>query len=325
MLNDRRVAVRTPAEALRETLTRIEARMGQLDHSSCEELLLLLPLLDEAFELLSSLQERGVAIPAEQARFVAISQKFKRNAGKILRLIGGPQNLAEARREHMPPDSHWWWFLETWVSERQRILWRRILLRVGIGVAIFATLSALYALFLAPEKSVRMALRYENEAEAACESGDYVAASRAVESALAYRPDSVDLHVFAGILQELLAQPARAEETFSLAQGLAENREAFLLSRARRYLALSLPKMALSDAEAILADNEASGYGYYVKGLCHEQLLDWQAADAAYVKAETLAAASGNAELQALARVQRAYMAQMMFSAPTEGASESGD
>lgn len=320
MLNDRRVAARTPVESLREALTRVEARMGQLDYSTREELLALLALLDEAFGSLSALQEQGVAIPAEETRFAAISQKLRRRAGKVLRSIGGAQKLAEARQERLPPDTHWWWFLDVWAAERQRALWRHILLRGGAAAAALAVLAILYALFLAPDKSVRMALRYESEAELACGEGDYAAALQSVEFALMYRPDSVDLRIFAGILQELLAQPVQAEATFAAAQGLAENREAFLLSRARRYLALALPEEALRDAEAVLADDGASAYGHYIKGICHEQLRDWEAAEAAYVRAAALAAASGDAELEALARVQRAYLMQMMSLAPAEDA-----
>lgn len=325
MLNDRRVMVQTPAESLRAALTRIEARMGQLDYSTCEELLSLLPLLDEAFDLLLSLQEQGVAIPAEQARFEAISQKLKRHAGKILQIIGGAQKLAEARQKHPAPEAHGWWFLDVWWAKQQRALLRRTFLRAGIAIVVLAVLAVLYTLFLAPEKSVRMALRYEQEAESACKADDYAAALQLVEMALTYRPDSLNLNVFAGILRELLSQPEQAEATFAAAQGLAENREAFLLSRAKRYLALQLPEKALRDAEAILRDNDASAYGHYIKGNCYDQLLDWEAAEAAYSRAEALASASGDAELEALARVQRAYLMQMMFLAPPETTPESGD
>ncbi len=318
MLNDRRATAQTLAEPLRAALTRVEARMGQLDYSTREELLALLPLLDETFALLSSLQERGVAIPSEQARFEAISQKLRRHAGKILYVIGGSQKLVEARQKCLPPDIYWWWFLDVWWVKQQRASLRRIFLRAGAVIVVLAVLAVLYMLFLAPDKSVRMALRYEQEAESACEDGDYAAALQSVETALTYRPDSLDLQVFAGTLRELLLQVDQADATFAIAQGLAENHEAFLLSRAQRYLKLLLPEKALRDAEAMLSNDAASAYGYYIEGNCYEQLGDWEAAEAAYASAETLAASSGDAELEAMARVQRAYLMQMMLLAPVE-------
>lgn len=318
MLNDRRTAAQTPAEKVRDTLSRIENRIGQFAYSNDEELLALLPLLDELFEQISLLQDRGVAIPAEWARFEGLASRLKRHAKEFLKKVGGTQALVDARENRNPPETHWWWFLDVYVADQRRAYTRRNLRRAAVAMVFLLVLAGIYMQFFAPPKEVRLSLRYEQEAEAAYMSDDYAMALDAVEEALVYRPEWVDLHVFAGILEDLLGRPDQAELRFATARSLAESEEAFLMNRAQRYLSLELPELALQDAEAILADNDVSAYGYYVKGNALGSLQEWDAADAAYAEAEALAKASDDVELEAMARTQRAYLTQIMFSAPAE-------
>ncbi len=313
MLNDRRGRARTPAEQLREDLTQLENRIGKLDYGTREEVLDILPLFDHAFALLTDLQAQETPFPGEQARFETVMATFRRKARKFLRVIGGAPALERARQAQPPDAARWWWFVDEWQAEQQRTQRLRTLKLWGIAAAVLAVLTVLYMVFLRPDKATREQLRHQNTAESLVMSGDYANALTEVNAALAAKPD-MELYVFKGVLEEHLGQTQEADQSFSRAQVLAESQEAFLLARAQKYLLLGWADRAMADADAVLAENAKSAYAYFFKAQAYESQDALAEADSAYTKASELAAAAGETELEAIIRVQQAYLFQRMLA-----------
>ena len=314
MLSDYREKVQTPAAQLREDLTQLENRVGQIDHGTPALLSEILPLFDHAFALLTDLQAQGASFPGEQARFETVAATFRRKSQKFLRIIGGAPALERARPTPRPDAARWWWFVDEWLAEQQRARRRRALQIGGLVTAVLAVLLGVYLAFLRPDEATREYLRRQSAAEALTVSGDCAGALVEVNAALAVKPDQMELLVFKGVLEECLESPQEAEQAFTQAQALAENQETFLLERAQKYLLLGLPEPAMADADAILAENAESAYAYFFKARAYELQDALAEADRAYTKAGELAAAAHQTELEAIIRVQQAYLFQRLIA-----------
>lgn len=315
MLNDAWFHGLTPPEQLREALTQLENKLGKLEHSEREEALDILLLFDRAFTLLTELQAQGATLPGEQARFETVTKMFRKKAKLFLRTVGGMPAFRRGRVIPPPDSARWWWFVDAWHAEQQRAQLMRTLRLLGIAAALFAVFTMLYMVFLSPDKATREWIHHQNEAERLAVSGDYANALAEVNAALAAKPNIMELHVLKGILEERLEQTQAAKKSFLQAQVLANNQEDLLLERAQKYLLFGAPDQAMADADAILADNAKSASGYLLKAQTYESRNALAEADNAYAIAIELAAAADQIELEALVRVQRAYLLQRMMPA----------
>ncbi len=320
MLNDRRPKVVTPAEKLRETLSELERQLGKLDYSTKGEILDIPFLFDKAAVLVEDFKQHEVAIAPELARFSAVSGKFRNKAAVFLKKIGGAEELARLRSDGLSDSEHWWWFVDEYLAAERQTRTRRTLKGMGIGLGVLAVLAVLYMLFLAPDKVTRERFKYQQSAERLAQEGDYAGALAEVERALEIAPEEAELYVLKGVLQQALAQPTEAEASFAKAEALLNDRIAFLEQRAQTYLLLMMPERTLADAEEILSIDPVSVQGYFFKGKAHDVMNNFWEASEAYQTTAELAAAAGQTELEAMARIQDAQLMQRMMVAPQQQA-----
>ncbi len=300
----------SPAQKLGSQIDELEAKIGRLGYGLGQEALTIPPLFDTVTEGLVAFQAEGHSMRAEEARLKTATADLKRKAKVFLREVGGPETLKEARRSHQPDPTHWWWYLDKLVADERRARLRRILFVVAGVVAALILLVALYELLLAPDPATRERLRLQQNAESLALSGDLTAALGEVEQALAIAPDNPDLLILEGSLQQNLGQSAEAEEAFAAAQAALDDREDFLLARARTYLLLDQAQEAQADAQEVIDLNPESAPGYMLLGRSHQLQENYLDAIFAYEQAGTLAETQGNSRLAATARVNLGFLLQ---------------
>ncbi len=303
----------TPAAQLREILGRLEAHIGKLAHASREEAQEIPALFDAAQAHLIELERAGVPLPAETLRFETVSATFRRKAQVFLRKVGGAEGLAALRPTQTPAPEQWWWFIDRWWAEQRKVQRRRQMKSLLIGAAILAVLSVVYVLFLAPDKTVSQTIRLQQMAEQLAQAGDNAAALDKVNEALSLSPDNVHLLALKGVLQTRLGAETDAATTFAAAEAVSGSREQFLLARAQVYLMLGEPEAVLVDAEAAIAANPQSARGYLYLAQANTDLGNYAEAERQYDEAGRLADAAGDAEIAAIARIQKAYLYQQLF------------
>ena len=308
--------VSTPTEQLRQALDRLEAQIGKLDHDTRDEILKIPSLFDTAHTLLTELTHKGMTLTAETSRYKTASAQFQKKGGVFLRKIGGAHVLEALREERAPDSERWWWYIDRWLADQKRNQLRRQGKSLLIGIAIFAVLTLLYALFLAPDKATRARISHQQAAESFATNGDYEQALDEVSQSLSYAPDDLDLLILKGVMEQHLGRATEAEATFEAAEAVADSRRDFLLARAQAHHILKEPKAVLADAQAAVALDPEAPYGYFYIAQAYLSLGNFPEAEANFEKTATLAKAAGETELEAIARIQIGYLYQMMASQP---------
>ncbi len=306
----------TPSAQLRELLDQLEVLIGKLKYEGLEEARKIPVLFDAADALMKELAQSGVPLQAETVRFESLTALFRRKAKLFLRKLGGAEALIVLRREHNPDAGRWWWFIEQWLKEQAALQRRRQVKVLLIGAVILAVLAGVYALFLRPDPLMVEVLRRQQAAEELARTRDYQAALREINAALELTPTNPSLLTLKGIMQAQLGLKAEAATTFAAAEAATENREQFLLLRAQTYLSIDMPAAALIDATAAIALNPQSGRGYLFLGQANANMGNLLEAQRQYEEAARLATEAQDVELEAMARVQLAYLYQGMLAVP---------
>ncbi|MBN1249423.1 MAG: tetratricopeptide repeat protein, partial [Anaerolineae bacterium] len=305
----------TPAERLRQTLTRLEGRLPQIGRGDPAQAVATLNLLDQADSLIDAIAEQGADLGPERSRFQTVTQQFDRKLGPFLQQLGGAEALAALRATENPPESRPWWFADRRLRERQRTRRRRALITIGATVGVLAILGVLYAIFLAPDEATRERFRSEQDAEQALMEGDLPEALTQAERALSYAPGNPDLLVLKGVVLELLGSTDLAESAFEEARESYADVEAFYVNRAQNYMIAGRTELAVADTSHLIEINPDSAIAYYQRGNANAALGNLAGAIADMEKASELAEAAGQIELQGMARVQLGNL-MMMMSAP---------
>ncbi len=317
----------TPAEELRSLLGRLEAEIGKLGFPGQDRPVEVLTMLDRASELLETITQHGGNLAAERGRFDTVTRQLRKRSGAFLRQIGGAKVLRDLRLEHAPPQANWWWYTDERLIAEHRAQRRKSLTTTGIMVVAIALLSGLYALFLQPDKATRERALHEQQAEAALSQGDLPLALSEVEQALSYAPQDPTLEVTHGAILELMGRQDEASRLFTQTQLAFEGDpnagglEGFYSARAQVYLMAGAADRALADTRELVSLYPDSAVGYFQMGNVNATLGNVVDASQEYQKAGELASASGQTQIEAMARIQLANLMLMMsgpqMSAPT--------
>ncbi len=303
----------TPSAQAREFLEHLEARVGRLERDSRAEVQTIPELFDAVQARIVELEHAGASLPAEKLRFETVAGTFRRKAKTFLRTVGGTEGLAALRSGRPAAPEQWWWFIDQWWAEQKMAQRRRRVKSLLIGGVVLAIVAVVYVLFLAPDKTVSETIRLQQMAEQLAKVGDDAAALDMVNEALALSSNDASLLAFKGILQMRLGAETEATATFAAAEAAASSREQFFLDRAQIYLVLGQPEAVLADAEAALAANPQSARGYLYLAQANTDLGNFVEAEKQYDEAGRLAGEAGDAEIAAIARVQKAYLYQQLF------------
>ncbi|MGC9469679.1 MAG: hypothetical protein ACP5HS_13875 [Anaerolineae bacterium] len=300
-------------------LADLEARLGKLGFAETPDPLEIPVLFDRADDLLQSLEENGLSVMPERARFNTAAQQFRRKSNVFLKQVGATK-LQEAREAADPTPENWWWYVDKLLTQKRQAQARRTLRTLGIAAVILALLSGLYMLFLRPDEATRLRIAYEQQAERALTEGDFTVALGALNMALSYAPEDGDLLVLKGVTLTLLGQQDEAETVFVEARQAFSGAEEFYVSRSQAWIGAGRPDLALEDAKEIVELNPNSALGYLQMGNANVTLGNLREATVDYERASELAQEAGQTELEGMARVQLANTTMMLMSATQESA-----
>jgi tetratricopeptide (TPR) repeat protein len=303
----------TPADRLRESLDKIERMMPNLRGTGAQ-VLRLAHMFDQAAEALVELEEAGMDVRAERARFESAQRQLRRRQGHFLAEAG--KELKEERAAAHPDRDHWWWFLDEERAQQRRRQLRKGLIWGLIGFALLAVAWLAYNRFLAPSPQVREAFQHSTTGETLVEEGDLRAALAEFEAATALTPDDPDLWVWQGVLYSALGESDKAETAFETARALSETNLDFLLSRSLTYLRTGNLDAASADVEQAIHENPDAARAYYIRASVATEQGDLAAALEDLERTAELAQAAGNTQLEATARMQRAMVMQMYMAQP---------
>ncbi len=294
-----------------DQLDRLEVWAGKIGMNSREQAYALLRGLDDAYRGLQEIENEQSRKVAE-AQFGGIVAKMRREAGLMLRDLGGRSALAEERARVQPPGEHTWWYLDEHMDHLRKNALRRLLVTGGIIVVAVAVLAVVYQRFLAPDPQVALRYRYAQSAQDTLIQGDYAKGLAEIEQGLAISPRDPELLTLKGVLLELSGEEAAAKATFTEAAGLFERAEDFYVARGQSYAMANQPEKALADAEEAIRRNPDLAEAYLLSGQAHELLQMFQAALADYDQAYITAEATEKLQLAALARMRMAMLMQSM-------------
>jgi tetratricopeptide (TPR) repeat protein len=243
------------------------------------------------------------------------------NLQRELRPLGG---LAKLRTEQAepPPENRWWWWLD--ITGRQHAI-KRVRKSVLVITSIIVVLVAgvwLFQKLFPVDPVLQESYRLQTEAEQLVfDGGDPALILQKMEAAATLTPNELDIQSWLVVLYEQQEQPDRAE---TIRQQLFDtlSPSTAYTQLAQTYLQLGDYEQSLRSAEQAIAADPDDASAYMVAGMAAEGLGDRVSAMTYLQEASDVAERTGNAELQAIARIQLAQLLQSpSFGATTSTAS----
>jgi tetratricopeptide (TPR) repeat protein len=301
---------RTPADRVREALGQAEL-LGSRLRGAGPQVLELLHLLDQGADALAELEAAGMDVRAERVRFETVQRQLRRRQG--LFLAEASVAFQEERAAVQPDRARWWWFLDEALSQQRVRRLRRWLLGILVAALLLSGAWWAYDRFIAPPPHVRQAYQLSVSGETLAGEGDLRAALAEFEAAAALTPEDPEPWIWQGVIRFELDELDDAQVAFETARSLYETDFDFLLARGRAYLRVGDVDAASADIEQAILENPDSGHGYILRSGIAMERGDYAAAVADLEQAAELAQAAGDAQLEAVARAQRAMVIQLQM------------
>jgi len=297
---------------LRDQLAQCEDWAAQIGKGT--DGLKLLQRLDDVVDQLERLEARGVDLRAEKGRLQHIFGQIRRH-DKTLTLQIGPALAA-----NRPTQARWWWYLDEQVAATRQ---RRIKRGLGATLLLALLLGGLYLLYdnvLAPPRHIREANAHFSDGEHAAVEGDWREAIEHFQVAATLNPERAEIYIWLGALYEKVGQTKQSQIAFQRAQTTvgAESEIDFQLHRGWVYLSLNEAQAAYQDAWSVTQTAPDQPEGHFLLGVAAEQAGDLERALSAFERTSVTAEATGDAELQALARLRMAEVLQKLAAMPEE-------
>ena len=289
------------ADALRELLRTSERALAAITPTSAPELL---TDIEDAHQLVVRLKKGGADMRPEQGRLGTLDDRVVREAGKIVKAVGGPTQFAALRGQLNPASTEPRWQLDEILAEGRRRGIRQLLIGLSV-VAVVLFAGWLARDFLFPPDPAGDAV---NAAQRALQTNDTTLAVTEINTGLTKVPTSTQLLLWKGALLEMKADPAAAA-SFNEAHSLM-NEHDFLLERSQVYLLLGDYKRTVGDMDTLIAQAPESAEAYYMRGGAYEALGQKANALDDINKAASLAEAQGNDALFATAKVRLGMLMQ---------------
>jgi len=297
----------SPADQVREALDRAERRVVSLRGTGPGALDILYSF-DYAMSSLAEIEASGADVRAERSKLETVLGQFRRKQNLFLREVGDA--LQEERASVDPDRDRWWWYIDEIVAEQRKERVTRLLKRALVAVVVLLIASFVYDRFIAPPEYVREGLHHTASGEALVDQGDLRSALAEFEAAAAANPDDAGAWIWIGVINSEMGEMDAADDAFAKGRALSGSNTGFLLKRGQTYQRLGNTEAAVDDVNAALAEDPDSGWAYVLRGNIYAQMGDFDAAMADLDKAGELASASGDVQLEAYARTQRAMVVQ---------------
>jgi len=299
----------TPADDLRDRLQRAERAVANLKGKGAE-VVALLELLDEAQDLIISLEAKGMDLRPERTRLTTVQNQLRSRAAVLVREVAAAGGLSALRQDRAPDRGRWWWYLDELVAQHRRRLLRNGLIAGVVCLILLGIGIVAYNRFLAPDPLTRQKMALINEAEVLLSQSDVPAALEKYQAARALDPTDAEVLIWVGILSQQLGQDVEAENAFSTARVQIGSEVGFLVARGMAYGEAGHLDAAESDAEAALALDPNSAEAHFLLGGVYEAQGRNREAIAELQQAADLARQAGNDTLYVLATTRMAMLLQ---------------
>ncbi len=291
------------ADRLRSLLDGCEKRLAALTIDTTPQLL---RDTQTAHELLAQLQAAGADVRGEAARLDTIGERIVTNASAVIKNLGGRDPYNRLRAELAPDATECWWTLDKVLEQSHTRLIKRLLILIGILVAILAA-GYIARPVLFPPDPVGDA---ESAATRALQSNNLPVALQAINTGLAALPTNTELLVWKGILQQKSGDMVASTQTFSAAMKTVGSDKKFYLVRALANVRMGDSASVITDTTTLLNRYPDYAEAYYVRATGYEGVGDRNAAIADLEKCSALAQKSGDDTLFAQSRVRLATLLQ---------------
>ncbi len=298
----------TPADELRELLQRLEGRQVKLKQLPAESALSVLHDLDRVETLFAQVQEAGLDSEPERGRFQTIQRQLQKQAGTLLKALGGPAALSVHRPSPPPSPERWWWFIDAQVARQQRQRLRRLAITAGVIVLLVGGVYLIFQTVLAPSPEAVARLEAENNAFLAVEAGNNEQALVELEQGLTKVPNDPELLLIKGLVEERLGDSTAAARSLAQAETGMNNPLVFNLTRGQLYVQFNQLPQAETAVRAALKIDENSARAWLLLGQVLEGQSQRAEALAAYEKAGNLAQANNEDEIFVMTRMALARL-----------------
>jgi len=296
--------------SLNELLDQLELDLSRVGEGTFENAQNLLVKMDEAQQRIETLAQKEQQVKAEAAEFDFLVTSLEKNAGKLLRDLGGAKQLDSLRKQKPTGIDSRWWYLDEIIARQRNKSISRFLVGFGIAGLLLVILIVVYDNFLKPDPSVTGKYIHQMNAEQLLSSGDYATALDEINLALGFSPTDPGLLVMRGVIQTRLGNSELASADFNTAESTLGNHVDFLLLRSQSWQAAGDLQNSLADAQEIIREDPTSAEGYFYLGRVNEVLRNYTEAINAYETASKLADSQGKSELNATIRISLAMVMQ---------------
>ncbi len=314
----------TPADELRDLLTRVEKQAASIRYSG-PAAVNLLDNLDRIERLWPELEAAGVDLRPEAGRWETIQLAVARNARPLLAELRQGGGIAGLRAERHPDGvaSAWWRLDEQVAQENKRRLRRSGLIAaavLGVGLVLYFGIQLLFPV----DPHVRAAYEQQAAGERKIQqSADFAGALENFKVAAANQPQAIEAWLRVGAVQQKLGDTAGMTESYRKAQALAASDAEFKLTRSQVFLGFGMVAEAQADIEEALVLAPDNPYVYYTAASVYESQGRLQDALKAIERCADLAQAQDDTQMAAMSRyrlgmlIQQGFAQQVVSATPT--------
>jgi tetratricopeptide (TPR) repeat protein len=310
---------------LRELLRQCELTIGKGRRAGAETLALI-RRIDEIVDVMEGLRGSEMDLRPEEGRLASLQELLRSNAGKLvgeIRSVGGLK-AARSREDPLPPEDHWWWYLDVLERTRLRTRLRRGLTYLLVGAAVIAVGLFAYEYLVPRDPILEAKVGHISSGEQYVSQGEIEAAVAEYELAAELDSTDADVQTWLGVLYERLGRSAEALAAFERARSLVSDEALFLATRGLHYIQVGDAENALNDGQASVAINPDLAQAHLVLANAYQALGDVIKALEEFEITGDLAQKAGNDTLYVIARTQQAMLLQSppMFSPEQTPATE---
>jgi len=299
----------TVADRFREKLHELEIALADL-RGRGKGVLDLLRLRDELGDEIVTLTQAGLDLRAEQTRLETIDNSIYRRGGAIVRELRAVGGLAEIRRTEDPPASHWWYYLDLDLAEKQRKTAIKITAIVVGVVVLLLTFNYVMNKFFGMDPVEREARGFANVAEKHLSYGEYDEALPLYEQAVAVHPGLGDVQIMLGVLYEKDGRLDEAKKALAAGEAAVGDPVDYYITLARSYQSVGEADVALEKIQMALELDPESAQAYIIRGGIYEEAGKEAEAVQDYGHAASLAQEQEQSAIYVLARMREGMLMQ---------------
>jgi tetratricopeptide (TPR) repeat protein len=270
--------------------------------------------MDRIAVLWPQVEAMGADLRPEAGRWETLQAQVHKHAPVIAREVAAAGGFDKLRgREHPLGQAAWWWYLDRQVrQDRIRRLRNAVLTLLGLALLGAAALF-IFNRLMPVDPKVQAALSKQMAGQRSIqETGDYPAAVKAFEEAVALTPDDAELWLWLGAAQKKVGDNAAAEQSFARGRQILGKAIEFHIQRGQILSAAGFLDEARADIDAALAEDPEEPRAYlYLAGILEMQ---GQLSEAikAMERASEFSEKRNQPELTAISRYRLAFMYQQI-------------